>query len=413
MIRRLRIKFIFINMLIALVLLSVIFSMVLHFTRLNMEQESIQRMRTILSSRFQPAPPNTLPDVPPNLPAREPGLPYFIVHQPPQGQITTIESRGNYEDLSSEFLSELLEAVSLLPGESGTLPQYQLRFYRSSPNTRLIIFADISSEQALLQSLLKSCLFIGGISFAALFLTSLFGAYWAVLPVENAWKQQKQFIADASHELKTPLTVIMTNAEMLQEENYDQATKEQFSSNILVMTQQMRGLVERLLDLARLDNDSVQNSFTNIHFSQLVSDAILPFEPLYFEKGLELQCQLEKHLFVKGNIYQLRQVADILLDNALKYSFPHSTVSIRLMRQGSHCIFSVESVGETISHNDLKNIFKRFYRIDKARSMNHSYGLGLPIAERIVKEHRGKIWAESSHGHNCFLVQLSSVPAAN
>ena len=113
MIRRLRIKFIFINMLIALVLLSVIFSMVLHFTRLNMEQESIQRMRTILSSRFQPAPPNTLPDVPPNLPAREPGLPYFIVHQPPQGQITTIESRGNYEDLSSEFLSELLEAVSL------------------------------------------------------------------------------------------------------------------------------------------------------------------------------------------------------------------------------------------------------------------------------------------------------------
>ncbi len=87
MIRRLRIKFTFINMLIALVLLSVIFSMVLHFTRLNMEQESIQRMRTILSSRFQPAPPNTLPDVPPNLPAREPGLPYFIVHQPPQGQI--------------------------------------------------------------------------------------------------------------------------------------------------------------------------------------------------------------------------------------------------------------------------------------------------------------------------------------
>ncbi len=412
MITRLRIKFVFINMLIVLVLLSVIFSMVLYFTRSNMEQESIQRMRAALSSHFQPGPPGTPPDAPQNAPFKEPGFSYFIVHKTAQGKINTTGSPGSYEEFSSEFLSELIDAISPLPKESGVLPQYQLRFYRASPVEQLFVFTDISAEEALLQSLSRSCFFIGAISFAAFFLVSLFWAYWAVLPVENAWKQQRQFIADASHELKTPLTVIMTNAEMLLENHYDTHTKKQFSSNILVMTQQMRSLVERLLELARLDNGTVQSSFTTVPLSQLISDAVLPFEPLYFEKGLELQCKIERSLFVKGNISQLRQVADILLDNALKYSLPHSTVFILLKRQGSHCIFSVESQGETISRSDLKNIFKRFYRIDKARSTNHSYGLGLPIAEHIIKEHRGKIWAESSHGHNRFLIQLSSIPAA-
>ena len=364
MITRLRIKFVFINMLIVLVLLSVIFSMVLYFTRSNMEQESIQRMRAALSSHFQPGPPGTPPDAPQNAPFKEPGFSYFIVHKTAQGKINTTGSPGSYEEFSSEFLSELIDAISPLPKESGVLPQYQLRFYRASPVEQLFVFTDISAEEALLQSLSRSCFFIGAISFAAFFLVSLFWAYWAVLPVENAWKQQ------------------------------------------------MRSLVERLLELARLDNGTVQSSFTTVPLSQLISDAVLPFEPLYFEKGLELQCKIERSLFVKGNISQLRQVADILLDNALKYSLPHSTVFILLKRQGSHCIFSVESQGETISRSDLKNIFKRFYRIDKARSTNHSYGLGLPIAEHIIKEHRGKIWAESSHGHNRFLIQLSSIPAA-
>ena len=99
---------------------------------------------------------------------------------------------------------------------------------------------------------------------------------------------------------------------------------------------------------------------------------------------------------------------DVLLDNALKYSTPGSMVSVDLISSGKNCLLSVASPGEPISREDLKNIFKRFYRADKARAMNGSYGLGLSIAESIVESHKGKIWAESEEGLNTFFVQLST-----
>lgn len=175
------------------------------------------------------------------------------------------------------------------------------------------------------------------------------------------------------------------------------------------MSRQMRGLVESLLELARVDNGTAKMTLTALDFSGLVSDAVLPFEPLYFEKGLGLDCQIEEGIKLKGSESHLRQVMDILLDNAMKYSSPMGTVRIGLKRQGSHCLLSVSNPGEQISQEDLKNIFKRFYRIDKARSMNQSYGLGLSIAEEIVSAHRGRIWAESAAGLNTFYVLL---PAA-
>lgn len=129
-------------------------------------------------------------------------------------------------------------------------------------------------------------------------------------------------------------------------------------------------------------------------------------EPLYFEKGLELDCKIEDGIHLKGSESHLRQVMDILLDNAMKYSASRGTVGVSLKKQGSHCLLSVTNPGEQISPEDLKNIFKRFYRIDKARSMDHSYGLGLSIAEEIVSTHHGKIWAESADGLNIFHVLL-------
>ena len=139
-----------------------------------------------------------------------------------------------------------------------------------------------------------------------------------------------------------------------------------------------------------------------------MSDALLPFEPVYFEKGLTLESNVEENLFVKGSQQHLKQVADILLDNASKYASADSTVRVILRRQGSHCLRSVASAGDAIAKENLKNIFKRFYRMDKARSMNHSYGLGLSIADSIVSKHGGKIWAESADGVNTFFVQLSA-----
>lgn len=225
--------------------------------------------------------------------------------------------------------------------------------------------------------------------------------------METAWNQQKQFVADASHELKTPLTVIMTNAEMLLDENHTPQKRIQFSESILTMSKQMRGLTESLLELARSDNNSKEISFKDTDFSNLISEAVLPFEPLYYERELTLNCDIQDNIIVSGDSTQLCRLADILLDNALKYSYPQTEVTVSLKAHRDYCLFSVASHGDTISKSDLKNIFKRFYRVDKARNANHSYGLGLSIAESIVKQHNGKIWAESADGLNVFRVRLN------
>ena len=172
------------------------------------------------------------------------------------------------------------------------------------------------------------------------------------------------------------------------------------------MSHQMRGLVESLLELARVDNGGQNMVFSRLNYSELVTDALLPFEPVYFEKGLLLESEVAEGVFVKGSAQHLKQVLDILLDNASKYAAPDSTVQVTLRTQGAHCLLSAANPGEEISKEDLKNIFKRFYRVDKARSMNHSYGLGLAIAEGIIHRHNGKIWAESGGGINTFFVQL-------
>jgi len=172
------------------------------------------------------------------------------------------------------------------------------------------------------------------------------------------------------------------------------------------MSRQMRGLVEGLLDLARVDNGIVKTTFEEFNFSAAAENCLLPFEPLFFEKGMELVSEIEPGISLQGSKSHLQQVVDILLDNAVKYGEPEKKVKVCLRRGGHYVQLCITTAGDEISREDLKQIFRRFYRIDKARSMNQSYGLGLSIAQRIVEDHRGKIWAESENGFNSFYVQL-------
>lgn len=402
MLKKLRIKIVCFTMAIVTVMLCVIFGLVYYFTAENLETESISMMQTIANEPFRLGRPGERPD--------EIQLPYFTLQVGQRGEVLAMG--GGYYDLSDEeFIGELLTVVLSGQEETGVLKEYNLRYCRvTTPMSRNIVFADMSSEQATLNSLIQSCVFIGVLSFLVFFGISLYLARIAVKPVEKAWDQQKQFVADASHELKTPLTVIMTNAELLQSAGQDEAAKEQSSNSILAMSRQMRGLVEGLLDLARVDNGAGKMTFAEVDLSQLVSDGLLPFEPVYFEQGLELVSEIEPGIKIKGSESHLRQVVDILLDNAMKYSSPEGQVTVMLKRQGSSSLLAVSNPGDVISKEDLKNIFKRFYRVDQARSMNQSYGLGLPIAECIVQEHKGKIWAESAQGQNTFFVQLPANP---
>lgn len=397
MIKRLKLKFICINMVIVTAMLLVIFGTVLHFTQANLEQQSERMLQSVLESRGHPRPGEL---------SGQAQLPYFYVSVNSFGELSATFS-GYYDLTDTDALQEIISLTLSDPAQSGVLKDCGLRFLkRTTPFGQSIVFADMSSELATMGSLVKNCVIIGIASFIAFLGLSFLLAGWAVKPVESAWNQQRQFVSDASHELKTPLTVILTNAELLQQGGYAEEDREKFVSSILTMSHQMRGLVESLLELARVDNGGQNMVFSRLNYSELVTDALLPFEPVYFEKGLLLESEVAEGVFVKGSAQHLKQVLDILLDNASKYAAPDSTVQVTLRTQGAHCLLSAANPGEEISKEDLKNIFKRFYRVDKARSMNHSYGLGLAIAEGILHRHNGKIWAESGGGINTFFVQL-------
>lgn len=399
MLRKLRIQFVAVIMVIVTVMLCLVFGMLYHFTKENMKSESIRMMQSIASAPFRLDRPDDRSD---NL-----RLPYFMLQIGNQGEL--IAAGGGYYDLSDEaFLKDLVHAVSETREQTGIVEAYNLRFCRVvSPAGQSLVFSDITSERFTLQNMVKNCIIIGVLCLLVFLGVSILLAVWIVKPVDQAWKQQRQFVSDASHELKTPLTVIMSNAEMLQSPDYDAESKEQFSASILTMSRQMRNLVERLLELARADYEQGNPVFCPLDFSLLVEKALLPFEPVLFEKGLRLSSRLQGGITVSGSEQHLHQVLDILLDNAQKYTASHGDVTVQLEQiNRRHCRLSVASPGNAISNEDLKNIFKRFYRVDQARSRDGSFGLGLPIAESIVLAHRGRIWAESKDGVNAFFVEL-------
>ncbi len=380
MIAALRRKFVLVTMTIVTLCLGLLFALTIGFTTRGLRADSEQFLRT-MASDFGPM---TRPG--------ERVTPCFVVRVTPWGQ--TVERSGGFDLSDTEMLSDII-AIATDGQELEDIPEYNLRYYRKSGLAELtIVFADTSAEQAAIRNLGAVFSVIGLVSLGGFWLLSVLLARWMVKPVERAWTEQRQFVADASHELKTPLTVIMTNAELLQGPE---------SERILTMSRRMRALVEGLLELARVDNGNMP--FADVDLSALVEEELLPFEPMYFERGLELQSRLEEAVVVRGSDPHLRQVLGILLDNAMKYSPSPGTVWVRLARQGAQVVLTVSNPGQPLSKEECEAIFRRFYRVDKART-GGGYGLGLPIARGIVTTHGGKLQAESYDGWNVFTVQL-------
>ena len=400
MIKKLRLKIICIVMVIVTIMLAVIMVMFFSFTRQNLERTSIQNLRHAADQR-----PGK--DKRPGE-KREWNQSCFSLEWGPNGELL-ISGGAGYDLSDIEFLEQILREAEQFDTETGVLKTYALRFLRSqSPVGTRYVFADISAEQQTLYNLFWICGTIGLIAVAVFFVVSVFLARWLTEPVAQTLKNQRQFVADASHELKTPLTVILTNTELLQQPEYGAEEKHQFAGNILSTARQMRGLVENLLELARVDNGMVKASVALLDYSRLVENAVLPFEPMYFERGLTLESQVAPGIRVSGNERYLSQVVGILLDNGLKYATPGGTVQLQLRQAGrNHCQLSVASPGAALSSQEQQDIFKRFYQVDKVRNMDHSYGLGLSIARQIVNEHGGRIWAESRDGINTFFVVLN------
>lgn len=397
MLKKLRLRFVCVIMAIVFVTFCVVFGLLYCFTQRNLEEESLSMMENVAANPFQVGRIN--------IHSSQVRLPYFMMKVSAAGEITTVVD-GNFDLSDGAFLSTLLDAVQRSESSTGVVPEYNLRFLRvRTPVSETLVFADMTIEKATLGSLAKTCAALGVLGLVVFLGIAVALARWMVRPVEQAWQQQKQFVADASHELKTPLTVIMTNAELLQmPEDTDSAKR--CADSILTMSRQMRLLVERLLELARTDSGQNKLTLEQVDFSSLVSDGTLPFEAVFFEAGLTLTTDIQPGIFVTGSRQYLGQLLDILLDNARKYALG-GEVRVELTQVHKHrCRLSVSNTAENLSREELSNLFKRFYRADPARSANGSFGLGLSIAENIASAHGGKIWAESQAGRITFLVEL-------
>ena len=402
MIKKLRVKFILVIMAIVTLMLLVVFGFVLRNTYTSLEREAMAALQDFSREPIRPG----------LLPGEIQGTkqPIFMLLRGMDGELKVY---GNsYFELSEEDLLQQIYQAAESGGEvTGILSQWQLRYYKNEMfGTVSYAFMDISMQNYLMEKLVTTCAVLFVTAIVLFFLVSLWLSKWIVKPVEEAWNQQRQFVADASHELKTPLTVILTNAELLQSGEYDEAAQNRFARSILTMSQQMRGLVESLLDLARIDGGKVRGQFGRVDLSRLVEDCALSFEPVYFEAGKELACRIAPDIQIQGSEAHLRQLVDILLDNGSKYGAMGETVVLTLQQQSrGKALLTVTSRGEMLTPRQCQDIFKRFYRIDEARAMNHSYGLGLPIADGIVRQHRGRIWATGSEEGNVFHVMLPTL----
>ena len=398
MIKKLRIKLVCVNVLISACVLAVLFVSLTGYMRKSVKRDQINMLRRI---------------------AEEPGhktrlygqhgetvyLPCLTLEPGPDGELKVYGDQS-FDLSDTQELREIYERVKAEPSPDGVLKDLELRYTRlETPNGVKAVLADTSGERAADRYIVKVALLLGFGTFAIFFAISVALASWAVRPVDLAWRQQKQFVADASHELKTPLTVIISNAELLQQPDYDEAQRRKFTDSILVMARQMRHLVESLLDLARLDSQTGNIRMEMLDLSALTEDSILPFEPVYFERGLVLESEIEPGIKTRGNELALRQCVDILLDNAQKYSEP-GAVRLTLRRVGRMGELTVSNPFPELSKAECRDVFKRFYRRDEARTQSGSYGLGLPIASGIVKLHGGKISCAWEAGFVRFTVTL-------
>lgn len=270
--------------------------------------------------------------------------------------------------------------------------------YNYVSGSALVILDNSNIKVNLIKSLRNSFLVFIFLE-VIIFILSRFISEWITKPARESFEKQKQFIADASHELKTPLSVIVASSEALE----DNPKEKKWLTNIKEEANRMNLLITDLLELAKSEQKA--DSLKDGDLSKVVELSTLTFEGKAFESNIKIDYDIDSNIKMKMSENSIKQLVEILLDNAVKHSEEKSTINISLKEDNNQIELLVKNKGEAIPKEEEEKIFERFYRVDKSRNRdNNRYGLGLAIAKNIVLNHNGKISAYSIDGTTIFKV---------
>ncbi|MVP01274.1 sensor histidine kinase [Paenibacillus lutrae] len=417
MFNKLRNKFLLLNMIIISVMMLIAFSSIYIIMDQNISRDIDMELHRESDSRkpagkSAPFRPNTAP--------QEPGAdnkgtspPFrsasFALVTDKQGTILTLSSRF---DMTAEFYEEIKTAALAKNKQQGKLKlddHHWAYAVQTVPDGYVISFLDVTSQQAFLTNLIYAFLAVASIMLVIIFFISRFFANRSIGPVQEAFNRQKQFIADASHELKTPLTVINTNVDVLLAHEDDLIKNQtKWLTFIKSESERMGKLTNDLLYLAQIDQIDTGVMMAPFEVSEAVEQVVLTMEAVIYEQDIHLTYEIEPGLTARGSIEQVKQVVMILLDNAMKYTESGGSVDLTLNKRHQNLVLTVTNTGKGISEEHLEKIFDRFYRTDSSRTRGQGgYGLGLAIAKAIIEQHKGTIYAKSVKNEQVsFFVEL-------
>ena len=390
-----------------ILLFAVTLSVILFASFREVRQENMEMLRRHVELYYLEREPDGREEPPAGQPPEKPPLDrkpdyqlstFYSVAFGEEGAVLAVDN-GEKDVYSEEELTQI--AKEILDGGQSTGRTGSLTYIVSRrPDYTLVAMMDNTVSESGLNTLLRNVLLIGGAAMIVMFFVSLYLSGRIIRPLEENDRKQKQFISDASHELKTPVAVIDTNAELLARE----IGENEWLANIRYENERMGGLIRQLLDLSRAENAEVP--LEQVDFSRAVTGETLALEMLAFDQGKTFQSDIEEGILLTGSRAQLTQLASVLLDNAIRHA-AGSKIDVSLKRQGHAAVLTVVNDGDAIPPEKQAHLFDRFYRVDEARSgEGQHYGLGLSIAKTIVEKHGGTIGVSCHEGKVQFTVSI-------
>ncbi len=407
MIQKLKRRFILLSMSALLVLLAVLVTG-MNLMNYNSVVKDADAVLEVLSQNK-----GQFPDFAPNLTGR-PGdklLPQFSPETPYESRYFSVsyDEAGNVVsiDVSRIYAVDREDALYLADqtkGSRGFAGDYRYMATRELTGRR-IIFLDCGRRLDAFEGFLLSSIFMSVVGYAVVFVVIFILSGKIIKPIAESYDKQKRFITDAGHEIKTPLTIINANADILEMEL---SQPNDSIRDIKEQTKRLKSLTEDLVMLSRMEE--TEQSLAKIPFpvSEVVEETVSPFGNLAKKENKCLCSHIEPMLTLNGNEKAIRQLVSILLENACKYSEEGGSITLTLVKQNRWIILTVSNtVSQSISPEQLKNVFERFYRMDGSRnSETGGHGIGLSIARAIVTAHDGKIKATADDGQS-FVVTAS------